>query len=44
MIELNWTLFAQIINFLVLVYLLNVVLFRPIRQEFEGAPGPSGGL
>lgn len=33
MIEFNWTLFAQIINFLVLVFLLNVVLFRPIRKS-----------
>ncbi len=33
MIELDWTLFVQIINFLVLVLLLNVVLFRPIRRS-----------
>jgi F-type H+-transporting ATPase subunit b len=33
MIELNWTLFVQIINFLVLVFLLNMVLFRPIRRS-----------
>jgi F-type H+-transporting ATPase subunit b len=33
MIELNWTLFVQIINFLVLVFLLNMVLFRPIRKS-----------
>jgi F-type H+-transporting ATPase subunit b len=32
MIALDWTLFVQIINFLVLVYLLNMVLFRPIRR------------
>ena len=31
MIDIDWTLFAQIINFLLLVFLLNVVLFRPIR-------------
>jgi F-type H+-transporting ATPase subunit b len=35
MIELNWTLFAQIINFLVLVVLLNLVLFRPIRNHLK---------
>ena len=35
MIELNWTLGAQIINFLVLVYLLNLVLFRPIRKSLQ---------
>ena len=32
MIELDYTLFVQIINFLVLVFLLNMVLFRPIRR------------
>ncbi|MDD3581202.1 MAG: ATP synthase F0 subunit B [Desulfobacca sp.] len=31
MIELNWTLYVQIINFLLLVFVLNQVLFRPIR-------------
>ncbi len=35
MIELNWTLFAQIINFLLLVFLLNLVLFRPIRRHLK---------
>ena len=35
MIELDWTLFAQIINALVLIYLLNVVLYRPIRNVIK---------
>lgn len=35
MIEIDWTLYAQIINALVLVYLLNVVLFRPIRNGLK---------
>jgi F-type H+-transporting ATPase subunit b len=35
MIEIDWTLYAQIINALVLVYLLNVVLFRPIRKSLK---------
>jgi F-type H+-transporting ATPase subunit b len=35
MIDINWTLFAQIINFLLLVFLLNVVLFRPIRNALR---------
>ena len=35
MIDFDWTLFAQIINFLVLVYLLNLVLFRPIRKNLQ---------
>jgi len=32
MIDIDWTLFAQLIIFLSLVFLLNVVLFRPIRN------------
>ncbi len=35
MIEPDWTLFAQIINFLLLVFLLNLVLFRPIRKAIR---------
>lgn len=35
MIELDWTLFVQIFNFLLLVYLLNLVLFRPLRQGLQ---------
>jgi len=35
MINLDWTLFAQIINFLVLLFLLNLVLFRPIRRSLR---------
>jgi F-type H+-transporting ATPase subunit b len=35
MIDIDWTLYAQIINFLLLVFLLNVVLFRPIRNAIR---------
>jgi F-type H+-transporting ATPase subunit b len=35
MIDINWTLYAQIINFLLLVFLLNLVLFRPIRKAIR---------
>jgi F-type H+-transporting ATPase subunit b len=35
MIDIDWTLYAQIINFLLLVVLLNVVLFRPIRKALR---------
>lgn len=35
MIDIDWTLYAQIINFLLLVFLLNVVLFRPIRNVLK---------
>lgn len=35
MIAIDWTLYAQIINFLLLVFLLNMVLFRPIRNAIR---------
>jgi F-type H+-transporting ATPase subunit b len=35
MIDIDWTLFVQILNFLVLVFLLNIVLFRPIRRILQ---------
>src|SRR4030042_1709842 len=31
----NWTLIPQLITFLVLVFLLNLVLFRPIRKAIR---------
>jgi len=35
MIEVNWTFFLQLANFLVLVYLLNRFLFKPIMENVE---------
>jgi F-type H+-transporting ATPase subunit b len=35
MIDIDWTLIAQLINFLLLVFLLNLVLFRPIRKALK---------
>jgi F-type H+-transporting ATPase subunit b len=35
MIDIDWTLYAQLINFLLLVFLLNGVLFRPIRNALK---------
>jgi F-type H+-transporting ATPase subunit b len=31
MIELNWTFFAQFANFVIILAILNLVLYRPIR-------------
>jgi F-type H+-transporting ATPase subunit b len=31
MIDLDWTFFAQLVNFLVILTVLNLILFRPIR-------------
>ena len=33
MIDINITLLIQMANFLVLVFLLNMVLYRPIRKR-----------
>ena len=35
MIDIDWTLYAELINFLLLVFLLNLVLFRPIRKAIR---------
>ncbi len=35
MIDIDWTLLVQIFNFLLLVYLLNLVLFRPLRKGLK---------
>jgi F-type H+-transporting ATPase subunit b len=35
MIDIDWTLYANLINFLLLVFFLNVVLFRPIRKALK---------
>ncbi len=31
MIDLDWTFFAQLVNFLIILTVLNLILFRPIR-------------
>lgn len=35
MIEINWTIGLQFLNFFVLMLLLNVLLFRPLRGVLE---------
>lgn len=32
MVEINWTLFPQIVNFLILIIALNIVCYKPIRK------------
>ena len=32
MVEINWTILLQIANFLVLIFVLNIVLYKPIRS------------
>jgi len=31
MININWTLFVQIANFLVIIFVLNMIVYKPIR-------------
>ncbi|MDO3378473.1 ATP synthase F0 subunit B [Geoalkalibacter halelectricus] len=35
MIDFNWTFFLQLANFLILIYLLNVLLFRPLTRVMD---------
>ncbi|MGD8837136.1 MAG: ATP synthase F0 subunit B [Desulfobacteraceae bacterium] len=32
MVDINWTVIPQIINFLVLIFALNIVCYKPIRK------------
>ncbi len=32
MVNVNWSVFVQIINFLFLIWALNLILYKPIRQ------------
>lgn len=32
MVDINWTLWVQIANFLILIAILNIVCFKPIRK------------
>lgn len=35
MIQINFTLFIQLINFLVLLFILNAILYKPIREKLK---------
>lgn len=35
MIELNWTFFVQVLNFLVLIFILNKILYKPILRILD---------
>jgi F-type H+-transporting ATPase subunit b len=32
MVDINWTVFPQIVNFLILIFALNIVCYKPIRK------------
>jgi F-type H+-transporting ATPase subunit b len=44
LISIDSTLFIQIVNFLVLIFLLNIVLYRPIRRILIERKEKFGGL
>jgi F-type H+-transporting ATPase subunit b len=35
MIELNWTILIQMVNFLILIFVLNKVLYKPVLKVLE---------
>jgi F-type H+-transporting ATPase subunit b len=35
LIELNWTFFVQVLNFLVLMFILNKILYKPILKVLD---------
>jgi F-type H+-transporting ATPase subunit b len=32
MVDINWTVFPQIVNFLILIFALNIICYKPIRK------------
>ena len=32
MVDINWTVTIQIVNFLILIFALNIILYKPIRK------------
>jgi F-type H+-transporting ATPase subunit b len=44
MINLNWTVLVQIANFLVLIYILNIVLYKPVRGMLNQRKAKVDGL
>ncbi|MBR9981668.1 MAG: ATP synthase F0 subunit B [Desulfatitalea sp.] len=44
MIDLNWTVSIQIVNFLVLIYILNIVLYKPVRGMLNQRKAKIDGL
>jgi len=35
LIELNWTFFVQVLNFLILMFILNKILYKPILKVLD---------
>jgi F-type H+-transporting ATPase subunit b len=44
MVDINWTLFIQIANFLLVIFILNIVLYKPIRSILRQRKSKMEGL
>jgi F-type H+-transporting ATPase subunit b len=44
MVDINWTVSIQIINFIVLIFALNIVLYKPIRKILKERKAKVEGL
>jgi F-type H+-transporting ATPase subunit b len=44
MVNINWTVIPQIVNFLVLIFVLNIVLYKPIRKILKERKTKVDGL
>jgi F-type H+-transporting ATPase subunit b len=44
MVDINWTVFPQMINFIVLIFILNMVLYKPIRKILKERKNKVEGL
>jgi F-type H+-transporting ATPase subunit b len=44
MVSVNWTIYVQIANFLILIFILNFVLYKPIRSIMQQRKARFEGL
>jgi F-type H+-transporting ATPase subunit b len=44
MVDVNWTILIQIANFLILIFILNIVLYKPIRSILKQRKEKMQGL
>lgn len=44
LIKIDWTILVQIVNFLVLIYILNIVLYKPVRGMLNQRKAKVDGL
>jgi F-type H+-transporting ATPase subunit b len=44
MVDINWTVIPQIVNFIVLIFVLNMVLYKPIRRILKERKAKVDGL